>query len=844
MVRRCRTVCPPTLFLFCVLCARLAFCDELPRPVVELAFDGVFTNSGSAGGEATVRVYAGGEGPWLMPGPWGKCLDMTSSSRFGGTIEQKTPAGGAVILSSPAVNGLTRFTLSCWLKTREPEQDVSSRLLTKPGAWEMVFGRGRPCLTLVADNGKVAYRPTFQKRVGFTDWAFLAVVVDGANRKLRYHVGNPRGVFAASEPMELTHPVRQSDEPLEIGNFRGIRPFKGMMDNLRIYDTALPEEQVKRIFESDLANRGKGVSICRLGVPGIGDRKFHPRHSDIMFSTRWQKKKRGEFEVMRDFHATHCLWVYGTDADYVRQVKKLGIFYEGSLNGLVGFKKSGPQPSAEGDTSGRQQNLDGDKTVMTHMLHWKGHPRWEGCHNNPDFRRLFWKDADQLVSIGVDAIHVDDWSMSVAGAQGGRGCFCPACRKGFREYLKRTLSAGELRKLGIDDISSFDYRRFLKTKGGIKDAQDYKKKFRQLPLTPYFIDFQNTGLRDFYASFRKHLDKVSPDKYIPVSVNQQFRRSGRDGSFGAGGYCVDVIDFYIGEPSQTMQAPLDYVHPLKISEALGIPQVTWNKPHDLGTSLAAHATIQALGQWPRVPWDLYMDNDPITRQPAPRYFATKEDWGPFYDFIHDHPHLFDGYESAATVGVLFSLDGAPYGPTQRICKRLMALQAPFCLIPAASRLNRIPLEGKRLRSFPVVVNLSPMESFCEEDQQTLSAARDARATRFLTLEDDIEGVLRKYGLLPVRIEGPKNIYAFLRVKADSAVIHVVNWNTSPEGMTDAFANVTLALDNPPQWGDSIAVAYYRPGQKGSIGLNPEMHRDFIRITLPRLETWGIVEIKM
>ncbi len=167
-----------------------------------------------------------------------------------------------------------------------------------------------------------------------------------------------------------------------------------MLDNLRVHDVALTPSQVRYLFQFDVSRMSPGRTIDALGVPCLRGRRFHPKASAIMFSTRWQRQDRGEFDMMRDFHATHCLWVYGTNAQYIKEVKQRVGFYEGSLNGMWGYAAAGAQPSAEGDTSGREQDLDGNKTLMTHMLHWKGQPRWEGCHNSPAFRAIFWQAAD------------------------------------------------------------------------------------------------------------------------------------------------------------------------------------------------------------------------------------------------------------------------------------------------------------------------------------------------------------------------------------------------------------------------------------------------------------------
>ncbi|MBM4079127.1 MAG: hypothetical protein FJ278_05450, partial [Planctomycetes bacterium] len=71
--------CLPTL-VFCFLVIMATAAGQAPAPLVELRFDEGFLNSGTLGGAANVQVYAEGEGPYLTPGPWGDCLDLTAAS--------------------------------------------------------------------------------------------------------------------------------------------------------------------------------------------------------------------------------------------------------------------------------------------------------------------------------------------------------------------------------------------------------------------------------------------------------------------------------------------------------------------------------------------------------------------------------------------------------------------------------------------------------------------------------------------------------------------------------------------------------------------------------------------
>ena len=49
---------------------------------------------------------------------------------------------------------------------------------------------------------------------------------------------------------------------------------------------------------------------------------------------------------MESFHTTQCLWVYGTETDFIQQIKGLGIGYQGTLNGLQGQEQATAEKSA------------------------------------------------------------------------------------------------------------------------------------------------------------------------------------------------------------------------------------------------------------------------------------------------------------------------------------------------------------------------------------------------------------------------------------------------------------------------------------------------------------------
>ena len=71
----------------------------------------------------------------------------------------------------------------------------------------------------------------------------------------------------------------------------------------------------------------------------------------------------------------------------------------------------------------------------------------------------------------------------------------------------------------------------------------------------------------------------------------------------------------------------------------------------------------------------------------------------------------------------------------------------------------------------------------------------------------------------------------------------MNWNLGRDGQRgEPYRNVTLSLLAPPHWGPVAAAVYHQPGQP-AVPLEPEVHDDNIRLTLPQIGTWGIVEIR-
>ena len=814
-------------------------------PLVYFNFDQGLQNWGTLGGAGQFKVYAPDEDAGYDAGPFGKCLDLTAASRHGGTSAKDAPAGGTVMFRSKALDSIDTFTVMVWSRQNSLVHGTTARLITKENSWEIMPHPWGMVVALGAGDGKAAYEFNGKKaRNSENQWEFTAVVV--GPETLRVYVGSwgQALTLIGEKPRQGHRGTGRGD--LLLGTFGGIRPFNGWLDRLRIFGQALNEKKIREIFDADQADaKQSGTAqwsqrlIYDLARPAAGTHRFSLKRSDIPFSTRWQNNANAP-ATMESFHATQCLWVYGAKTNFIQQIKARGIGYQGTLNGLQGDECSTTNRSAAGDLSGRQENLDGNKITPAWMATW-GPRNFVGCCNHPAFRQLFFAAARQQIVAGVDMLHVDDWEMNSAFSRNGEGCFCEHCRAGFREWLKQHCAREELAHLDITDLSRFDYRDYLK-RHGVPDAAAYKLVFRTQPLTPQFLAFQTESIHSFYREWRRQLNEGSPNKYIPVSVNALLIHSFPNNEFCG----VDVVDFYTGEASQNpdYQTEAEFIFAAKTAEAVGISQVVSPIPISTARTRAAIATSYALGQTHLVPWDLYAGNTP-SGSTLPRYFGTLEQYGDCYNFIHEHKSLFDDYESAAEVGVLVNADvAAERGSLPLFCQNLARLQIPFHLIIGASQYARVPIRAADLRALRILVEFSPLNSFSREDQDQIKASRESGMLRLLSPAADLESLIRGRKMDLLRVEAPRGVYAFPRVNRShhSTAIHLVNWNLRSNGdRAECYQNVNLTLLQPQRWGKLASATYLQPGQK-PLPLAIEIHDDCLRLSLPQIETWGVVEI--
>ena len=221
--------------------------------------------------------------------------------------------------------------------------------------------------------------------------------------------------------------------------------------------------------------------------------------------------------------------------------------------------------------------------------------------------------------------------------------------------------------------------------------------------------------------------------------------------------------------------------------------------------------------------------NPIRNESGPQ-----EKFAPLYSFVHQNAALFDDYETYPDVVVAyaqrtFDRDRAKF---VNVCHRLAAANISFRLALGGDDVVEHSLSPAELRAAPRVLVLEPGD-FQKKDRETLDSVEVVR--RLNSVEDALKDVKPA-----ARVATEGELRVLPRVKAGSALIHVVNWKYEPDRDTVQPAkDVRLTLD---------LKALGVPGAKTARVLTPQKGAASVSIAdgtlvVPEVGLWSVVEVK-
>ncbi|MXX51215.1 MAG: hypothetical protein F4Z39_09345 [Chloroflexi bacterium] len=579
-------------------------------------------------------------------------------------------------------------------------------------------------------------------------------------------------------------------------------------------------------------------------------------------------------EVYRRYRATGLGWGFLPEPDRrglppdeemmrdVDEAHRCGVKFQGRVEldadwmGMIDFDSNFMESTV--------RDLD-NRPAITWWTHtYKGHPAYHYCTNAPGYRHYLFYQLQRVMSAGTDWLMIDS-AIPTIGTLNARygGCFCQHCMVRFREFLRETMSPGQLQLAGIQGIDCFDYGEVLRMRG-ITD-QRYRAEILAfpptLPLANAYFDFQWREVNTLFRAFKRVAQTYG--EHVPMSSNSPF-------FWAEFMYAVDAHDFYTTEmqykPPEDEILPSEPIYTFKLADALdkliaitGVPSAF--EPYRLqprpGHICLWIAQAYAHGHVFMVPDKMWTLRSPGE---ADRwYYADTHDYTELYHFVREYPQLFDDYEALAPVALVFSnnavrqylserlnqehLGGqnrsAPQTQLVEACLSLSRANIPFRLLVAGDDWVADRLLNADLTAYRAIVRFKQTGLNARQEEKLRSAGE-----KLLTYSEP-EDLLSQLDT-DIEITGAVNISALPRYKPGdkgaTIVCHLLNANYDFD--TDKYKparDFDLRLESRLLNRTFTNAWLYAPGVEArKIACRADSQATII--TVPELEMWAIVQL--
>jgi hypothetical protein len=541
-----------------------------------------------------------------------------------------------------------------------------------------------------------------------------------------------------------------------------------------------------------------------------------PAKSDVVFSTRF---KRAEAPTLvKAFAATRVEWVYTTEGDFVSSLKTATPWFGGTLNA------TGPLPS----DAGFARDFDDAIVVAPWMKGWGG--QWVTT-THPDTQRVMAEQAQMYLRFGATSLQQDDPLLQMYAALFHAGDFNVATLAGFRSYLANDANPQQVEAAGLKGFTG-DYRAFLREKHGVKDASDYKKRFRTLSSTPLWLAYIRHTVEEHYRRLRSQL---AEGRERPASLSMNLTLLYEPSEANPYFFLAPFADYSMSETQ--IKDPITLRSQAATARALGMGFVPSIRPGTAQENRVAIATLYALGGQPVVPWDVYDGNDESGK--AKRYFGTPEDYSDLYRFVRSKPELFDDLETAALVGIVVPVDRYRGDVTSALVRKLAQRQIPFAFVPVGGSAN-YRADPTRLRNFRLLITTSDLRAYSDEALRAMHDSNVRRADA-ASLAESVLDALTPLVVVP----GGERLRVYPRARPmDSTrlVIHFVDEARGDKAGADSSCVRRVELRGQVLGSNRVATARWTSLNK-QAAVPVARRGGNVYVTLPECTLWGVLELR-
>lgn len=359
------------------------------------------------------------------------------------------------------------------------------------------------------------------------------------------------------------------------------------------------------------------------------------------------------FRALRQLHANRLEWTYidfdARDRQNIERVKQAGHFFGGAGSAsmhdrIQHFPPQQPQMNL--------LTLEGAMVVQPHMRQWQN-PRGIGDVSNPDYYAYHLDYYKKILDWGADGLHRDEPEGPVFAAARYGGGFTPTGIAGFRQWLMQNAPVEALQKAGVSSLETFDYGDYLKARGA--PSGDAFAQF-ECPLKDYWIRYWIDTNTDFWQRMVSELRAYAGERPFAMSCNNS--------SLQLWEPYHQTFDFAISELLLETANPVHLWQRAQRAALLGKTQV-FGPPKTRGQQVRAEdkmllirkvfATAYACGMLAMLPWDVFDQS----ADGNSRYFIDAKDIADLSAFVRSSD--WSGYEQVLAFGAGLPTDEAVTG---------------------------------------------------------------------------------------------------------------------------------------------------------------------------------------
>ncbi len=448
------------------------------------------------------------------------------------------------------------------------------------------------------------------------------------------------------------------------------------------------------------------------------------------------------------------------------------------------------------------------------------------------------------------------------------GDFSDACMDNFSRWLADKFSKSERADLGLPLNKHFHYGQYLLAQGWTVETyeQESEKFPNTIPLSALYRQF----LTEWNNRHVEHLvhtaDEFARLSGYPEIPGKGYIRVGSSSQLldpywkGLRFVHSEAIDFYVQEFNHRPESGALNGSALllyKLAEARGKPLALTAQPYPDWNYMVDNpdavdmvrlwiAQAYANGAIFMVPEQMWAYN----KKNEQRYYnARSGDYDFIYRWITENRRLFDGYETRADVGVVYDFNA--YIETDfedlealAISQALMESNTPFHLLVAGNEAwpKYLTDSDQLMRMGELDLILAGKLSRTKmEKQQNAVLLQHAEKTLDWPFNDSF----MDSGPRKIEVASPK-VSSYPREKPTDAgapkVIHFVNHDFS-EGTKRVTTKRNLQLRiSGNLFQPAIKAAIYHQAGKQKRKLSVDYADGYYHITLPVLESWGLLEL--